>query len=225
MKKYSVALFDLDGTVIDSGLGITNSVMYTLQHYGIPVPDRNELYKFVGPPLYESFEKYYGFSKEGARKAVEVYREYYREKGIFEISVYDGVIHLLRTLHENGIKVMLATAKPELFAEKITEHIGVSRYFDIIAGSCFDGSRIDKCEVIEYALERGCINDKTHTVMVGDRDSDIAGAKRAGVDSIGVLYGFGSRSELEEADPEYIAETPQDIGSIILGKAYLEAEK
>ena len=220
MKRYAAVLFDLDGTVIDSGLGITNSVMYALRRYGIETPDRRELYKFIGPPLYASFERYYGFSKEGARRAVEVYREYYREKGIFEISVYDGMLPLLRALHEDGRTVILATSKPEAFAEKIVAHIGAAEYFDVVAGSCFDGSRIDKDEVIEYALGRCGISDRAGAVMIGDRDSDIIGAKRTGMDSIGVLYGFGSRGELEAARPDYLAESPCDIGKIILGKDY-----
>ncbi len=225
MKDYCIALFDLDGTVIDSGLGITNALMHTLRHYGIPIPERRELYKFVGPSLYESLEKYYGFSKDGAREAVGVYREYYRDKGIFEMSVYDGVLPLLRALHEGGRRVLLATSKPEPFAEMIIEHIGAAGYFDAVAGSLLDGSRVSKDEVIEYALGRCGISEREQVVMIGDRDSDILGAKRTGIASIGVLYGFGSREELEAAQPEHIAETPRDIGRIILGENYVEAEK
>ena len=225
MRRYGAALFDLDGTVIDSGLGITNSVMYALRRCGRPVPERSELYSFVGPPLYDSFERYCGFSKEDAREAVRLYREYYREKGIFEFDVYDGIPELLRTLHGSGLTLILATSKPEKFAEKIMAHIGVAEYFDVIAGSCFDGTRIDKHEVIEYALGRCGIADRAAAVMAGDRDSDIFGARRSGMDSIGVLYGYGSREELEAARPEYLAEKPCDIGKIILGENYGEIMK
>ncbi len=209
-------LFDLDGTLTDPGIGITNSVMYALKKYGIEVADRAELYKFIGPPLNESFEKYFGFSHEEAMKAVEYYREYYKVKGIYENSLYDGIENLLKKLFENGKRIILATSKPEVFAKEILHHFGIEKYFSYIAGSNLDGSRVAKADVIAYALTEAGVADKTGAVMIGDREHDIIGAKKNGLDSIGVLFGYGSRDELEAAGANFIAETVSDIEKLFL---------
>lgn len=215
MKKYDVILFDLDGTLTDPGTGITNSVMHALKKYGIEVEDRAQLYKFIGPPLHESFEKYYGFSREEAMQAVEYYREYYKVKGIYENLLYDGIENLLKKLFENGKKIILATSKPEVFAKEILRHFGIEKYFYYVAGSNLDGSRTLKAEVIGYALESAEITDKSGAVMVGDREHDIIGAKKIGLDSAGVLFGYGSREELEAAGADFIAESVSDIEKFI----------
>ncbi|MBQ2847177.1 MAG: HAD family hydrolase [Clostridia bacterium] len=215
MKKYSVVLFDLDGTLTDPGIGITNSVMHALKKYGIEVEDRAELYKFVGPPLIDSFERYYGFSHDEAVKSVAYYREYYRDKGMFENSVYDGIEDLLKRLCEKGKNIILATSKPEPFAKEILRHFDLEKYFFFAAGSTMDETRTNKADVIEYALSECLITDKTSVVMVGDREHDIIGAKKNGIDSIGVLFGYGSREELESAGATYIAETVEDIEKYI----------
>lgn len=216
MKKYDVILFDLDGTLTDPAIGITNSVMHSLKKYGIEVADRTELYKFIGPPLHESYEKFYGFSADEALQAVEHYREYYRVKGIYENLVYDGIEELLIKLNESGKKVILATSKPEIFAREILRYFGLDKYFYYAAGANLDGSRTDKAEVIAYALEAGGVSDKSSVVMVGDREHDIIGANKNGIDSIGVLFGYGSRAELENAGATYIVKTVCDIGNLIL---------
>ena len=190
MKNYDVVLFDLDGTLTDPAIGITNSVMHALKKYGITVDDRRELYKFIGPPLHESFEKFYGFSREEALQAVEYYREYYRDKGIYENIVYDGVEMLLKNLCNSGKKIILATSKPEIFAREILRYFNLEKYFYYAAGANLDGSR---------------------TVMIGDREHDIIGANKNGLDSIGVLFGFGNREELENAGATYIAETVEEL--------------
>ncbi len=215
MKKYSVILFDLDGTLTDPALGITNSVMHALSKYGIQIDDRTELYKFIGPPLHESFEKFYGFSREEAMKSVEYYREYYKEKGIYENSVYGGIKELLEKLKTSGRKVVLATSKPEVFAKEILRYFKLTEYFDYIAGANLDGSRTNKAEVIEYALSQSGVTDKSAVVMVGDREHDIIGANKNGIDSIGVLFGYGSREELKKAGASYIAETVEAIYDIV----------
>lgn len=212
MGEYQYILFDLDGTLTDPGIGITNSVMHALRKYGIEVADRTELYKFIGPPLIESFEKYYGFSHEEAVKSVDYYREYYRDKGIYENSVYDGIENLLAALYKEGKKIILATSKPELFAKQILRHFDLEKYFLFAAGSTMDETRTNKAEVIEYALSECGITDKSSVVMIGDREHDIIGANKNGIDSIGVLFGYGSREELEAAGATYIAET---VGEII----------
>lgn len=213
--RYEYILFDLDGTLTDPGPGITNSVMYALAKYDIKVADRRELYKFIGPPLRESFEKYFGLSEEGSKKAVEYYREYYRDKGIFENSVYEGIGDLLKGLKGKGAALLLATSKPEVFAKRILEHFGLAGYFTCIAGSNLDGTRVEKDEVIKYALESCNIAVLSSAIMVGDREHDIIGAKKAGISSLGVLFGYGSRRELEEAGADYIALSVSDIGKIL----------
>lgn len=211
MSKYDVILFDLDGTLTDPGIGITNSVMHALKKYGIEVEDRTSLYKFIGPPLIDSFEKYFGFSHEEAVKSVDYYREYYKDKGIYENEVYPGIENILATLYEKGKKIILATSKPEPFAKEILRHFGLDKYFLFAAGSTMDETRTNKAEVIEYALSECGITDKTSVVMVGDREHDIIGANKNGIDSIGVLFGYGSREELETAGAAYIAETVEEI--------------
>lgn len=212
---YEYILFDLDGTLTDSGIGITNSVMYALQKYGIEVSDRSQLYKFVGPPLLDSFEKFYGFSKEEAKTAVEYFREYYREKGIFENLVYDGFEDLLKILKDDSKILIVATSKSEVFAKQILEHFNIAKYFTYIAGSNLDGTRVKKGEVIKYALESCNIVDLSKAIMIGDREHDIIGAKEVGINSIGVLFGYGDRNELEKAGADFIVDTVEDIGKVL----------
>lgn len=214
-KMYQNLLFDLDGTLTDPGIGITNSVAYALEKYGIKTNDRTQLYKFIGPPLQDSFERFYGFSKEDAKMAVQYYREYYKETGIFENKLYDGMEHLLQSLCEAGKKLFVATSKPEAFAVQILEYFSVNQYFTYIAGSNMDGTRSKKEEVIVYALKAGKIQDLSSAVMIGDREYDVTGAKKAGIASIGVLFGYGSRKELEAAGADALAESPKDIYPIV----------
>lgn len=207
---YNTVLFDLDGTLTNPGRGITNSVAYALNKFGIETEDKKELYKFIGPPLLDSFMKYYGFSEEEAEMAIAYYREYFRDTGIFENEVYDGIPELLEEIRNSGRKIILATSKPEEFAKRILVHFGLDKYFDFAAGATMDSSRNKKGDVIAYALkESGCSSE--NAVMVGDRLHDILGAKENGLDSIGVLFGYGSREELENAGADYIAGTVKDI--------------
>ena len=208
MDKYSVILFDLDGTITDPGMGITNSVAHALKKYGITVEDRAELYKFIGPPLHESFEKFYGLN---GLQAVEDYREYYRDRGIYENLVYGGVEEMLKKLNAAGKKVILATSKPEIFAREVLRYFNLTDYFYYAAGANLDGTLTDKAEVIAYALKEGGVTDKSTVVMIGDREHDIIGAKKNGVDSIGVLYGYGNREELESAGADCIVATVEEL--------------
>lgn len=214
---YEYILFDLDGTLTDPAIGITNSVMYALKKYGVEVGDRRELYKFIGPPLMDSFEEYYGFSKEEAKTAVEYYRKYYRDKGMFENLVYDGFEDLLKTLKDSNKTLIVATSKPEVFAKQILEHFDIAKYFTYIAGSNLDGTRVRKDEVIRYALESCNITDLSKAIMIGDREHDIIGAKKTGINSIGVLFGYGSRNELEKSGADFIVDTVADIGKVLCG--------
>lgn len=213
---YQVILFDLDGTLTDPGEGITNSVAYALNKYGITVSDKKELYRFIGPPLHESFEEYYDFSQENAMQAVAYYREYFTQTGIYENLVYDGIQDLLESLKEAGKKVILATSKPEPFAKQILEYFHLSDYFDFAAGSNMDGTRTRKADVIGYALESCQISEYSKVVMIGDRMHDVLGAAQFGIDTIGVLYGYGSEEELKSAGAVYLAERPEHILQFIM---------
>ncbi len=208
---YKYLLFDLDGTLTDPAEGITNSVAYALNKFGIVVEDKRTLYKFIGPPLVDAFAEYYGFSKEDSEKATAFYRETFRVKGLYENMVYDGVPEMLEELNHKGIKLIIATSKPEEFTMKILKHFDLLKYFDFVAAATFDATRNSKDKVIAYALEKLGIKDRSEVVMIGDRHHDIDGAKDNGVDSIGVLWGFGSREELETAGATHIAENIREI--------------
>jgi len=213
---YETILFDLDGTIIDSEEGIINSAIYALAKFGINTADRSSLRKFIGPPLHRSFELFYGFSAEKAALAVDFYREYYADKGVFEYSVYDGMELLFKKLKSEGKTLVLATSKYEYFAKKVIEHLSFSDYFDFIAGSCKNGERSEKAEVISYVLRSLKITDKQKVLMIGDRMHDIIGACTVGIDSIGVLYGFGNYNELSENGATYIAQNAEDIYRFIM---------
>lgn len=208
-------LFDLDGTLTDPGEGITNSVAYALDKCGIEVSDKRELYKFIGPPLKDSFMKYYGFSEDEALKAIEYYREYFRDTGIFENEVYEGVEDMLKALCNEGKRLVLATSKPEEFAVRILEHFELKKYFTVVAGASMDSSRSNKGDVIAYALSMCGDICKDNTIMIGDREHDIIGAEQNALKSVGVLYGYGSEEELKKAGADYIVATPADILKLI----------
>lgn len=215
-NKYEYALFDLDGTLTDPGEGITKSVQYALAKYGIIVENRQELFCFIGPPLHESFEVYYGFSRPDAMKAVDYYREYYAVKGIFENLVYDGIPEALAALQKSGVKICLATSKPEFYAKQILAHFGLDGYFAAVAGSNMDGTRTKKAEVVERALALLGNPDIGDCVMIGDREHDVLGGAAHGLDTIGVTFGYGGREELERAGATYIAATPEEIVNLIV---------
>lgn len=215
-KKYLAVLFDLDGTLTDPGEGITNSVAYALNYYGIKVENKKDLECFVGPPLFACFEKYYGFSRQKAEAAVEKYREYFSVKGIFENEIFEDTENLLKDLKEQGIKVILATSKPEIYAEKILKHFNIDRYFDCVTGSLLSGERIDKAEVIKEALKRAGDLDAKDCIMVGDKSHDIIGAKKNGMKAVGVLFGYGSLEELQSAQPDYIVENFSELKKVLL---------
>ncbi len=214
MKEYNTVLFDLDGTLTDPGVGITKSVEYALNRYGITVKDRAELYPFIGPPLVDSFMKYYGFPKEKALEAVEVYREYFRETGLFENEVYPGVPELLKTLKHRGKILLIASSKPEVFVKRILEHFDLLQYFDFAGGALMNETRSTKTEVLTYVLNETGTDPKT-AILVGDRKFDVNGAHDLGLDAMGVTYGYGSEEELTAARPEYLVHRVEDIAENI----------
>ncbi len=209
-------LFDLDGTLTESATGIINSLKYAFEKLGEDVPDGETLKKFVGPPLIESFMKFGGFSEEKAVEAVDVYREYFSEKGLFENAVYDGIPECLQTLCRAGYFLGVATSKPQVYCERILRHFGLSEYFCVVKGIPLDGEDMTKAQVIAQALEAFGVEDKAEVLMIGDRDYDVLGARENGIGCVGVLYGYGPREELERAGAEYIADGVAELTELLL---------
>ena len=212
--NYKYYLFDLDGTLTDSGIGITNSVMYALEKFDIHVSDRKELYPFIGPPLADSFQKYFGFNEEQALQAVDYYREYFRAGGIFENAVYEGIPELLGELKNRKATVALATSKPYEFTIQILDHFNLHQYFDVVGAATMDGHISRKADVIAHLLDELGVKDTSSVLMIGDRDQDVEGAKANGLHSAGVLWGYGSMDELMNAGADYIASVPSDISGL-----------
>ncbi len=213
--KYSNIIFDLDGTLTDSAEGITRSVQYALSRYGITASEE-EIKPFIGPPLHYSFMKEYGFSEKKAFQAVEHYRDYYREKGIYENRLYPSVTKMLEAFANNEAKLYIATSKPTVFAEKILKHFVIDNFFKVIAGSNLDGTRVEKKEVIGYVLNNSGRTDKSETVMIGDRKHDIRGAQAWKLNSIAVTYGYGSLDELIAAKPTYIVHSVVELSELLM---------
>ena len=214
---FDYIFFDLDGTLTDPAQGITNSFIHALKFYGVEIPSYEELCKLIGPPLPYSFETTFGFPHEKAMEAVTKYREYFSTKGLYENKVYDGIPELLQKLKEKGKHLVVATSKPEEYSKKIIEHFNLSKYFDYVCGCLMNESRSKKEEVIAYALECCGLgeSDKSRVLMVGDRLHDIEGAKKNGLKSCGVLFGYGSREELEKAGADYVVQDVIDLDKVI----------
>lgn len=209
---YKVIFFDLDGTLTESGEGITRSVQYALEKIGKPEEDLEKLKVFVGPPLMEQFMKYAGVDEATARKAVEYYRERYEVKGIFENRPYDGIENMLQELKRKGYTLAVASSKPEYYVTKILDYFKLSSYFDAVVGSEMNGARTSKAEVIEEALKRTRMSDKRQEVlMVGDKEHDVLGARAAGLDCVAVAYGYGTKEELAEAKPLKIVASVDEL--------------
>lgn len=197
---YKAILFDLDGTLTESGEGITKSVQYALEKIGKPESDLEKLKVFVGPPLLDQFMKYADLDEETARKAVEYYRERYADTGIFENQVYPGVENMLSVLKNKGYRLAVASSKPEYFVKKVLDHFHLTDYFEVIVGSEMNGARTGKAEVIEETLRRlGLSGHAGEAVMIGDREHDVLGAAACGMKCVGVTYGYGSEEELTTA--------------------------
>ena len=208
-------LFDLDGTLTDPGLGITNSILYALGKMGFPKPPRENLYPFIGPPLTESFQKYCGMTAAQAEEALRLYREYFSVTGLFENSVYDGIPEMLASLRNAELRLCLATSKPEVYARRIVERFDLVPYLDFVGGATLSGERNAKADVIAYVLnETGTAADQT--IMVGDRRHDVEGAAVHRIPAIGVLWGYGDETELRTAGAAQIASDPGELARLIL---------
>lgn len=206
MKK--AILFDLDGTLTDSGEGIIKSAAMVLEKYGLPVPDYDTMRVFVGPPLHETFIKF-GIPPEEADAAVELYRTRYTTVGKFENFPYPGIREMLEKLKAAGHKLYVATSKPEPMSIEILEHFDLAGYFDMICGATFDRSRSEKSDVIAYLLQQ--VGKKEHAIMVGDTVFDVIGAARHGIPTIGVSWGYGKVQDMQAAGAMAIAYTPAEL--------------
>ena len=224
-KKYYI--FDLDGTLTDPVVGITSCVRYALEAYGISEPDQNKLKKFIGPPLIPAFMEYYGVDRITAQNMQEKYRERFVIKGLYENELYPGIPALLSALKDAGKTVGLATSKPLVHAKKILQHFDILQYFDILAGASLDNSLGTKEEVLARALRQIAQREGSQKppsdketaakcIMIGDRKYDILGGHRFGLDTVGVLYGYGSKEELTEAGADLLAESVTALQSVLL---------
>ena len=211
--KYEHVLFDLDGTLAESGTGIINSFEYTLKTHGVAY-NREDLAKLVGPPLRDSMLEYLRDGHE-VEEYINTYREYYGRQGIFENDMYSGIKEMLEKFVAAGYKLYIASSKPIPYIEKVLKHFGIFELFIFIGGDNMEGGRGNKKDIINYVLDGANITNKNSVIMVGDRKYDIIGARECTVDSMGVLFGYGSREELEDAGAKHIAETPQQIWEII----------
>ena len=210
-----IILFDLDGTLTDPKVGITKSVQYALRHFNINVENPDDLCKFIGPPLRQSFKDFYGFDNAGAEEAVEKYRERFLDKGIYENIMYDGIDDMLGKLRNSGRTLIIATSKPTVLAKKVLEHFALDMYFSFDSGAELNGERSEKSEVIRYAFERNNIHDLRNCIMIGDRKHDIIGAKAVGITGVGVLYGYGSQDELTDAGADYIVKNVNELSDLL----------
>lgn len=215
-RRFETVLFDLDGTLTDSKPGITRCVQFALAEFGIVVDDADELTPFVGPPLAESFRRYYGFDAEQSRQAIAIYRERFATVGLFENAVYPGVPEMLERLRLAGARLAIASSKPTIFVERILEHFGLAPYFAAVAGSNLDHTRVAKDEVIAHALSTLPPVDTRRAVMVGDREHDILGARVHGIGTISAGYGYGTPEELRAAAPLAIADTVEELTDLLL---------
>lgn len=208
--RYKYIFFDLDGTLTDSQEGILNCVRYALESFGIHEPDERKLRRFMGPPLVQSFAEFYGLSPEQARAATDKYRERFGTVGLFENKPFEGVYDMLQALADSAHVLAIATSKPLVYTNRILAKYRLRPYFKVVSGAELDGTRDNKDEVIDYAIEKlGC--DREKIIMVGDRKQDIIGAKKCGVASCGVRWGYAEPGELEEAGADYIAENMDEL--------------
>ena len=201
-------LFDLDGTLTDSGKGIINCGIYTLQYFGLPVPDREELRSMVGPPLRQTFAKY-GIPDEQLDEAIRIYREHYVPTGMFENDPYPGICELLSKLRTEGFRLFVATSKPEHMAKQILAHFQMDHYFELICGAESDRKRETKSAVIAYLLD--LIGGAENAVMVGDTAFDVLGAKEHGIPTVGVSWGYGEEADMRTAGAAAIVHTMDEL--------------
>ena len=215
MKK-NIILFDLDGTLLNTEEGISKCVRYALEKFGIQEEDQKKIRRFIGPPLFDSFQREYGFSEEDSWKAVAYYRERYDDIGVWECKLYPQVEETLQKLSEQGYRIGVASSKPEKFCPLLMKHFGIDKYFEVIGGATSDGKAGSKAAVLEDVLKRFGVTDKNEVVLIGDTRYDALGAKEVGIDCIGITYGFEQDMDSMREAGAHICDTLEEV------MAYLE---
>jgi phosphoglycolate phosphatase len=215
LRPFDMILFDLDGTLTDSAPGITRCVQFALARQGITVADPEELTPFVGPPLAESFARIYGFDAERSRRAIAAYRERFATVGIYENAPYPGIPALLAQLAKSGATLAVASSKPTPFVARILDHFALAQHFTAVVGSTLDQTRVAKEDVVAHALTLLPDHDRARTVMVGDREHDVRGARAHGIGTIAVTYGYGSPAELAAAGPLALADSVGALAALL----------
>ncbi|SNU09622.1 phosphoglycolate phosphatase [Lachnospiraceae bacterium] len=213
---YNHIFFDLDGTLTQSEFGIINSIIYALNKMGIEVDDPEYIKNFIGPPLTKAFKEFYNMNDQDADQATAYYREYYNAGELYNAPLYDGIEDTLKALKEKNKKLYVVTSKPTVFASRIVEHFDIMKYFEAVIGPEVSDKSYTKEEIVARAIEKTS-GAPDECIMIGDRFYDIDGANANDIASIGVLYGYGERDELEKAGATYIADTPRDILDVITG--------
>jgi len=212
---YKYILFDLDGTLLNTYKGVSNGVRYTLEYYGLPIPEEKEMRKYLGPPLRDSFSRFAGIPDEKLDEAIAKFREYYFDKGTMQYEFFEDLKPSFAKLREMGCKLAVATSKLEKGAFIILKDAGLIDEFDFICGSTQDESRSTKDQVVAHVIEHFGITDKSEVLMVGDRDNDITGAHKNGIKCCGFLSGFGSLEEMQEYGADYIIRYISEIFEIL----------
>ncbi len=218
MKEYKYIAFDLDGTLTDPESGLTSAFAYALSKMGLPFENKKSLCRFIGPPLKAEFRSVYNLSDADAEECVRLFREYFSVYGWWDNTLYKGIPQLLEKLKSDGKTLILATSKPEIFAKKILRFFDIEKYFSFIGAATLDHSRVEKADILEYALNFVGAEKKS-SIMIGDRIYDAEGAHSAGIDSLGVLWGHGTRAEIESSGFTYTAECISDIINILIEKS------
>ncbi len=216
-RDFEFILFDLDGTLTDSGPGILNCLEYALEDQGIPIPERDQMRTYLGPPLAVTFGEVFGMNDQQIAQAIDKYRERYHDIGLFENSVYEGVPELLAELQNAGLRMATATSKPEYSATRILQHFELDQYFEFIGAAALDGTRDSKSLVIKHTLDNTNTNPTSHNmIMIGDRRHDVHGAREHGIDTIGVLWGYGDADELTSAGVTDLATNTENLKNLLL---------
>lgn len=210
MPRFDYIIFDFDGTIADTRRGVFDSISYALTSYGYEVPDEAVLNSFLGPPLYESFQKTLSCNDEMAKKLTEKYRELYTDNAMFRLQLFDGVEEMLKILKENNVRMAIASSKPENFFSKLLEHLSITQYFDVVCGAKMGDIHNTKQQIIARAMN-ALSAERDKTLMVGDRLFDIEGAKENKIKSAGVVFGFDYREELENAGADFIVTTTKQL--------------
>lgn len=217
--NYKYIVFDLDGTLTDPYEGITNSIKYAMTVMQKPIPEGCDLSLFIGPPLYYSFEHFTGLSKEDSVRAVDEYRVYYRDRGIYENVIYDGIAPLLARIRAEGGAALVGTSKPQQFAEEVLRHVGIAQHFNAVSGADMSEAHSSKEEIIRRSLDLANIPESEYSrcLMVGDRKFDIEGARLCGIASAGVLWGYGDKKELSDEGATHIVQSVGELERVIFG--------